>query len=61
MTQEKREDLARIVENHLIKAAGCVRNRIIEGMNIDQAMEHESVQFWVKELDISNELLKAKD
>ena len=45
-TQEQREKVARQIEQELTKAAGAIRNRIIEGMDYFDAIKDESVKFW---------------
>lgn len=54
-----RTELAHTAERILNRIAGVIRNRILEGMDIDQAMSHESVEFWVNHLEKTNAKIKA--
>lgn len=46
MTYEERHVIASNIEKLFRKAAGVVRNRIMDGLTLDEATVHESVEYW---------------
>ena len=59
ITQEERENIARNIESLIKKAAGVIRNRIMEGMNFDDACNHKSVTFWSDQLEKEGKKLNS--
>lgn len=57
MQNEKvsREEAAKLVESYLKKAAGVIRNLILEGANMRDIQKSERVSFW---MDKANDLVR---
>lgn len=59
--QELREQLAHRIEQNFVRAAGVIRNRIVEGMNFDQACVHESVLYYIDLIEKNKEEISRLD